>query len=68
MFERPARQKDDNVTGNASLAVDGDPATCSVTRAGVPGWWAVTLDSEIDVRTITIVSRRTLWLFSYFTI
>ncbi|XP_052776233.1 multiple epidermal growth factor-like domains protein 6 isoform X2 [Mya arenaria] len=56
-FGRPTRQKEGQ--SEASLAVDGDPGTCSSTREDVPGWWSVTLDSAVNVSRVAIVTERT---------
>ena len=57
-FERACRQKEGHASQNVSLATDADIDTCSISKAGVPGWWTLTLDGVKRVESFTLITGK----------
>lgn len=53
-YGRTTMQKEGSSSVNSSYAVDDSIHTCSASKSNVPGWWALTLDHVISVRSIIL--------------
>ncbi|XP_052256330.1 uncharacterized protein LOC127861684 [Dreissena polymorpha] len=47
------------------MAVDDNADTCTHTRPGSPGWWSVTLDNDVTVNSLSILTERNASLFDW---
>jgi hypothetical protein len=68
---RPSQQSTTFASGQASLAVDGNPESCSSTRDGrsdTQRWWSVQLSGAVNVRDVAITINHQVAFDQQFTV
>ena len=65
---RPADQSSTFASADATLAVDGNPETCSVTKADSQRWWSVQLPKAVNVQEVSVVLNQGLAFHQEFTV
>ena len=63
-FRRRTSQKSATAGNDAdgAMAVDDNADTCTHTRPGSPGWWSVTLDNDVTVNSLSILTGKNVFL------
>ena len=56
------------IAADAALAVDGNPETCSVTKADSKRWWSVQLPKAVNVQEVSVVLNQGLAFHQEFTV
>ncbi|KAH3695429.1 hypothetical protein DPMN_082888 [Dreissena polymorpha] len=59
-FRRRTSQKSATAGNDAdgAMAVDDNADTCTHTRPGSPCWWSVTLDNDVTVNSVSILTGK----------